>query len=94
MRMTWFVSVMVVGALAASCDSGDCDAPDTVEYQCEPMPAGSPHTCASYGDQDPSHAYPVGCDAKLPECDQRWGSAATVQCTDILGGAPTWNRLL
>lgn len=57
-----------------------CDPPDTVEFECQPIPAGSPGcvggpTYPEYGHYltiDADKTFPFGCNVHLPQCDPNY----------------------
>jgi len=84
--MEWVLALALVGC-GGSDDDGvqRCDAPDQVEYDCEPVANGAPGCVGGPRDWpsgvavDPDKTFPVGCRAKLTSCST-YTHALEVSC--------------
>ena len=77
-----------------------CTPPPQLTYDCQPVPLGTPNSCAQgptfyefETKPDPDKAFPFGCKAEFPHCLYAYPNVvATCWCNDFEGapGAPTW----
>src|SRR6185503_7874271 len=85
---------------AAGCSGDDvhefeCHAPATIQYDCQPIPAGSygcvggpvwkEHYSGPEHREEPDKVFPVLCQVELPECGCCYSSGRTLVCEGNYG---------